>query len=105
MLGLKAEGLPAAEKTKIESLLSHVAGLADAKFIRNGKEYDAKSAATFLRRKWEANEKSIHSAESFITVAATKSSTSGQPYVIRIKGQPDTPCGEYLQAQLKTMQK
>lgn len=103
MLGLHAAGLPTAEKSKIESLLSHIAGLADAKFIRNGKEYDASSAAKFLRRKWEANEKDIHSATDFITVAATKSSTSGKPYLIQLKGRSATPCGEYLTTELKKM--
>lgn len=103
ILGLSAAGLPAAEKSTIESLLSHIGGLTDAKFIRNGKEYDAKSAAKFLRGKWEANEKNIHSATDFITVAATKSSTSGKPYLIQLKGQPATPCGEYLTAKLKKM--
>ncbi len=101
--GLRAEGLPAAEKTKIESLLSHVNGLADAKFIRNGKDYDAKNAAKFLRGKWEANEKKIHSAADFITVAGTRSSTTGKPYMIQLKGAPPTPCGDYLAARLKKM--
>ena len=97
---LRAEGLPAEEKTRIEALLTHVAELSDAKFIRNGKEYDAKSAARFLRRKWEANEKQIHSAQSFIKVAATQSSTTGKPYLIRFKDGTTTPCAEYLTARL-----
>jgi len=78
---LRAERLPAEQKTRIEALLTHVAGLSDAKFVRNGKEYDAKSAAKFLRRKWEVNEKQIHTAESFIKVAAMQSSTTGKPYL------------------------
>lgn len=103
--GLRAQGLPAAEKAKIEALLTHVGGLQDAKFIRNGKDYDAKSAAKFLRGKWEANEKQIHSAEDFITVAATRSSTTGKPYMIRLKGMPPVPCADYLTTHLRQMAK
>ena len=102
--GLRAEGLPAAEKAKIEALLTHVGGLADAKFVRNGKDYDAKSAVKFLRGKWEANEEKVRSAEDFITVAATRSSTTGKPYMIRLKGTPPTPCAGYLTAQLRKLE-
>ncbi len=104
LAGLRAEGLPAAEKTKIEALLTQVGGLGDAKFVRNGKDYDAKSATKFLRGKWEANEEKIHCAEDFIAVAATRSSTTGKPYMIRFKGTPPTPCAGYLTAQLKKLE-
>jgi hypothetical protein len=102
--GLRAEGLPAAEKTKIEALLTHVGGLSDARFIRNGRDYDAKSAVKFLRGKWQANEKKIDSAASFIRVAATRSSTTGKPYLIRLRGEAPTPCGEYLTARLQMLE-
>ncbi len=102
--GLRAERLPAVEKTKIEALLTHVGGLDDAKFIRNGKDYDAKSAVKFLRGKWQANEKKILSAASFISVAATRSSTTGKPYLIRLGGDAPIPCGKYLAARLKMLE-
>jgi hypothetical protein len=104
-IGLRADDMPAGEKAKIEALLSHIGGLANAKFIRNGKDYDAKSAAKFLRGKWEANEKKINSAADFIAVAASCSSTTGKPYMIQLKGAPPTPCAEYLTAQLKHLEK
>jgi hypothetical protein len=43
----------------------------------------------------------INNAKDFITVAATSSSTSGKPYLIQLKGQSATPCGEYLTTELK----
>jgi hypothetical protein len=104
MLGMKAGELPAAEKIKIEALLTHVAGLSDARFIRNGKDYDAKSAAKFLRGKWEANEKKINSATDFIAVAATQSSTTGKPYQIRISKSAPVTCSDYLIAELKRIE-
>jgi hypothetical protein len=102
--GLRAQGLPRAEKTKIEALLTHVGGLQGAKFIRNGKDYDAKTAVKFLRGKWEANEKKVRSAADFISVAATRSSTTGKPYLIRLKDAQPTPCADYLNAQLRKLE-
>lgn len=94
---------PAAEQKKIDSLLRHVSGLSDARFIRNGKEYDAKTAAKFLRKKGEANRKKIITAEDFIKVAATKSSTSGKAYLIRFNGKKAVLCGDYLRDRLDKM--
>ncbi|MEQ1853378.1 MAG: DUF5329 family protein, partial [Chthoniobacteraceae bacterium] len=79
---LQAEEIAPAEKAKIEALISHLETLKDATFIRNGRDYDAKTAAKFLRGKWEANQKEIKTAADFVSKAATKSSTSGKPYVI-----------------------
>jgi hypothetical protein len=104
MFSLQAAALPASEKNKIESLLSHIAGLTDAQFVRNGKDYNAKNAAKFLRGKWEANEKKINSATDFISVAATRSTTTGKPYLIRLKGQSAKPCGDYLLAELRKIE-
>jgi hypothetical protein len=98
---LKAAGLPPEERAKIEALIAHVSSLKNAVFIRNGKEYDAASAAKFLRGKWEANDKNIHSATEFIEKVATKSSTTGKPYRIRLADGKETDCGPYLTSQLK----
>ena len=99
-----AQALPPAEKAKIEALLSHLAGLTDATFVRNGSAYDAKTAAKFLRKKWEANEKEIMTAADFIARAATASSTTGKPYLIRLKDSPERPCADYLHAELKKLE-
>ena len=87
---------------KIEALINHVGSLSSAVFVRNGSEYDAKSAAKFLRGKWDANKKEIKTPEDFIGKVATKSSTSGKPYLIRFKDGKEVPCAEYLTGQLKT---
>jgi len=98
---LQAGELRPAEKAKIEALITHLETLKDATFIRNGTDYDSRTAAKFLRGKWQANEKLIKTAADFIAKAATRSSTSGKPYLIRLKGSPATPCADYLTAQLK----
>ncbi|MFM7180259.1 MAG: DUF5329 family protein [Verrucomicrobiales bacterium] len=101
---LQAQALPPEEKAKIQTLLAHLEGLADAKFVRNGSDYDSKTAAKFLRGKWEANEKDIKTAADFIAMAATASSTTGKPYLIRLKDAPEVPCADYLNAELKKLE-
>lgn len=95
-----AETAAPAEKAKIEALISHIQGLENATFVRNGSDYSAANAAKFLRAKWERNEKEVTTAADFITKVASTSGTSGKPYVIRFKDGKETPCGEYLTAQL-----
>ena len=98
---LNAAGAPADEQKKIEALITHIGSLKKAVFIRNGKEYDAASAAKFLRGKWEAQGKEIKTAAEFIEKVATKSSTSGKAYRIRFEDGKETDCGPYLMGQLK----
>ena len=92
------------EHAKIEALIGHLEGLQDATFIRNGSEYNSKNAAKFLRGKGDANKKEIHTVQDFIAKAATKSSTTGKPYVIRLKGAAEMNCADYLNAQLKKIE-
>ncbi len=91
------------EKAKIESLITHLEGLNEATFNRNGSDYNAKNAAKFLRGKWDSHKNEIATARDFIEKAATQSSTTGKPYLIRMKG-ADTPCADYLNAQLKKIE-
>lgn len=94
---------PADETKKIEALIAHVEGLADAKFVRNGIEYDAKTAGAFLRGKWDARKAKIKTAQDFIEQVATKSSTSGKPYLIRTKDGTEYKSGDYLAKQLQML--
>jgi hypothetical protein len=84
------------EQAKIESLLTSIESLSDATFVRNGSEYNAKNAAKFLRGKWDANKNDIKTARDFIDKVATKSSTTGKPYMIRPKGEDEIACAEFL---------
>lgn len=89
------------ENGKIESLISHIENLKDAKFIRNGSSYDAKSAGKFLRGKWQANAKEIQTADDFIEKAASFSSTTGKPYLIQFSDGREVKCGDFLKGELK----
>lgn len=101
---LRSEDLVPGEKARIEALIAHLETLAGAVFIRNGSEYDSKTAAKFLRGKWQANGKEIKSAADFIAKAATGSSTSGKPYLIRLKDGSEMPCAGYLSRQLSKLE-
>jgi hypothetical protein len=94
---------PLTEKEKIEALIKHVEGMEGAVFVRNGKEYDAPTAARFLRGKWE-RARDVKTAREFIEQCATTSSTSGKPYLIRLKGGKEVKSGEYLTAELKKLE-
>lgn len=98
-----AEATEATEKSKIEALISHIQGLENATFIRNGSDYSGASAAKFLRAKWERHEKEVQTAADFIAKVASASGTSGKAYLIRFKDGKETPCGEHLTAQLKKL--
>jgi hypothetical protein len=103
LAGAMAAAPPQTEAEKIEALIKHVESLADAKFIRNGVEYDSKTAGQFLRGKWNANESSIKTAQDFIEKIATQSSTTGRPYLIKLKDGREVKSGEYLTAELKKL--
>jgi hypothetical protein len=104
LFALLGQAHAATEKEKIELLIHGIEGLKDATFIRNGSEYDAATAAKFLRKKWEAHAKQITTAHDFIEKAASISSTSGKPYLIRFKDGHEVKCGEYLAGELKKLE-
>lgn len=91
-----ADEISAQEKQKIEYLINHLETMKDATFIRNDKEYDARTAAFFLRRKWQVNKDKVRTSEDFIERIASRSSTTGKPYRIRMKNGKEIECGDYL---------
>jgi len=96
---------PLTESQKIEALVDHIEHLTNAKFIRNGSEYDAKTAARFLRGKWHRDERRINTATEFIEKVGTESSTTGKPYLIRLKDGREVRCSDYLTDLLKAQEK
>ncbi|MBI2532896.1 MAG: DUF5329 family protein [Deltaproteobacteria bacterium] len=100
-----AQTLPIAERQKIEALIKHVGELKDAQFIRNGSSYEVSTAVRFLRGKWEANVSSVKTARDFIDKVASFSGTSGKPYLIRFKDGSEIKSQEFLQAELRKLEK
>jgi uncharacterized protein DUF5329 len=101
---VSAADLPGSERQKIEALIQQIEHVSDAVFIRNNKIYTAKTAAMYLRGKWEATLEDITTARDFIIKIASVSSTSGQPYRIRFNDGREVPSGAYLGAALKKLE-
>lgn len=79
----------------VEFLLKFTAA-SQRTFIRNGQEYAADKAVQLMRHKYESNKKDIHSPEDFIRLAATKSSTTGLPYMVKQADGKTIPCAQWL---------
>jgi hypothetical protein len=92
------------EKQKIEALIKSVETLKDAKFVRNNSEYDAATAARFLRGKWESNARDIKTANDFIEKVGSVSGTTGKEYLIRMKGGKELKSRDFLKAELKKIE-
>jgi len=89
------------EKKKIEFLISSVENLQGTKFIRNGSEYSGQEAAKHLRMKRQRAGDHVQTADDFIRLCASKSYTSGKPYVIRLSNGKTIKSEEYFRKKLK----
>ena len=87
------------ETQKIEALID-VVRRTDAVFVRNGKTYDAASAAKLMRYKWKKHKADIATADDFIERAASKSLATGKAYRIRFPDGTETSSGDYLRRKL-----
>jgi hypothetical protein len=94
----------ASEDDKIEALIRAVDGLSDVQFIRNGKSYDAHAAAQHMRDKWKWKRSEIKTARDFIEIAASRSTETGKPYVIRWKDGHEQFSAEFLERELKKLE-
>jgi Family of unknown function (DUF5329) len=101
---LRAQTAPAAEKHKIEALIKSVADAKELQFVRNGKAYDATTAAKFLRGKLAANAAEVKTAHGFIDKVASFSGTSGNPYLIRRSDGSEIKSKDYLLATLRKIE-
>ncbi len=70
-------------------------------FIRNGSDYDGAAAADHIQQKYDYLGGRINSVEDFITYAATKSSFSGRPYLVRCADGQEQPAADWLRTELK----
>lgn len=100
-----AEPQEQTEEQKITALIGRVEALKDARFVRNGKEYDGKAAAEHMRRKRKSAGAKIKTAREFIERAASKSSASGQAYKIRFKDGKEQTSAEFLAAELERLER
>ncbi|HWY26248.1 MAG TPA: DUF5329 domain-containing protein [Nevskia sp.] len=82
-------------------LLGYIDG-SGCEFYRNGTWHDSKAAQQHLRDKYDylAARNLIDTTEDFIDKAATKSSLSGQAYVVRCNGAAPVSSGKWLRDEL-----
>ena len=92
------------EPEKTERLLATVGSLKDAVFVRNGSDHTPEDAVAHLRRKLKSDTQSQTSAKSFIERLATRSSTTGDAYLIRYADGTTVPAGEFLAKKLQEIE-
>lgn len=100
-----AHARDAKEDVRIGHLISSVEKLEGAAFIRNGTEYDPKSAAAHLRMKLGKAGDRVKTATDFIDGIASKSSVTGKPYQIRKKDGSVTDARPYFYTRLREYDK
>lgn len=91
------------EAQKIDKLILYIEKT-EAKFVRNGSEYSGIDAAKHLRMKREKAGKKITTARQFIDYLASKSSLSGEPYLMKFKNGSTLPVRDILYHQLKKLE-
>lgn len=71
-------------------------------FARNGQWYSASEASAHLERKYRYLQKKAlaPTAEDFIARAASQSSMTSKPYLVRCPGQPELRSQQWFEAQL-----
>ena len=91
------------EKTKqeISHLISHLAS-SGCQFNRNGSWYEASRAVSHINRKYEylLEKDLVPNTEAFIERAASESSWSGKPYLVKCGNQPEVESAAWLREAL-----
>jgi hypothetical protein len=100
LLVVRAYAQDSREAAKIRYLLESVEGLEGAKFIRNGKAYDALSASNHLRLKLKNAGDRVRTAEDFIKFCGSKSSMTGAPYLIKLADGTTVKAEEFFRKKL-----
>lgn len=97
---LPAEPDPVAKK-EIDQLIAHLAS-SGCEFGRNGSWYSAAKAVSHLQRKYDylLERDLVPTAEAFIEQAASESSSSGKPYLVKCPEQPEVQSSDWFRAAL-----
>ena len=91
------------EKEKILRLIE-IVEKSDIAFIRNGDEHTAQEAADHLRRKYNYAENEIQTVDQFIVNIASKSSSSNQPYQVKLKDGTIVNAEDWFRERIKEIQ-
>lgn len=96
--------LPSAVRAEIDALMARLE-TSRCEFNRNGNWHTAAEAKSHLlgKLKYLEDRGAVNSTEQFIERAATRSSMSGEPYLVRCANAAPVPSGKWLQSQLQLM--
>ena len=99
-----AASLSPAVRAEIDALLSGLEA-SSCTFNRNGTWYPATEAKSHLLRKLKYLEDrgAVQNAEQFIELAASNSSATGQPYLVKCGSGAPVQSGTWLRSQLQGM--
>jgi hypothetical protein len=88
-------------KQEIDHLLKHLAG-SGCQFNRNGTWYGSSQAVSHLKDKYDylLKHDQVSTAEEFVAKAASESSASGKPYLVKCGGEKEVQSGEWFRAEL-----
>lgn len=91
----------ATAKQEISHLIDHLAS-SGCRFNRNGTWYEASRAVSHLKRKYQylLDKGLVSDTDAFIRLAATESSTSGKPYLVKCGNEPEKPSAAWFRAAL-----
>ena len=101
LAALAAEPSPSA-KVEVEQLLARVAA-SGCQFQRNGVWHGAANARAHLEKKYQylLSKHLVNTSDDFISLAATKSSTSGKPYFVKCGAEKQVRSATWMAAQLR----
>jgi hypothetical protein len=93
---------PTSIRAEVDGLLATL-DRSDCQFYRNGTWHDGHEAQAHLRMKYEylVRKGLLHRTEDFIDAAATKSSLSGEPYLVRCPSHAPQPSAVWLNQRLR----
>jgi hypothetical protein len=99
-----AASLSPATKSEIDALISNLE-TSGCKFNRNGTWYTASEAKVHLLRKLKylEDQGAVRTTEEFIELAASSSSATGEPYLIKCGSDAPVQSGVWLRSQLKAL--
>ena len=99
-----AAPLPPAARAEIDALMVRLL-TSGCEFNRNGNWYTAAEAKSHLMQKLKyfEDQGKVETAEQFIEMAASGSSMSGQPYLVRCGNSAPVQSGQWLRSQLKDL--
>jgi len=101
-LAARAAAPPTQVRAEIEYLLGYLER-SGCEFNRNGSWYDAKTARAHLEQKYAylLDKNLVARTEDFVARAATNSSVSGKPYLVKCGSAAPVPSAQWFGVELK----